>query len=156
MSPKKRWFSLKALLAVILYLIIPLGSLLLIIESYPELSKDQLVARIYWVIPTALAVIILAQVSTLFKKGETNRFLLSICFTIATMVWMFGLLGGGIIITTPWNEYEFSLHMNKYIMLIVFVAGLNTLYYILEWRTYREEKSVLLPNNRKADNRLHD
>lgn len=156
MSLKNRWFSLKALLALFLYLIIPLTCLLIIIESYPELSKEQLTARIYWVIPTSLVLIILAQASTVYKKGETKRFLLSVCFTIATMVWMFGLLGGGVIITTPWNEYAFSLHLNKYILLIVFVAGLNMLYYTLEWRVYRQEKGFLPPNRRKTDNRLYD
>lgn len=140
-SPKKtRSLSLKALLALILYLIIPVGCLLLILESYPELPQERFITRIYWVIPTASAIVLLAQLSASCQKGDTKRYLLSIGFTAATLIWMFGLLGGGAIITTHWNEYEFSLHMHNYILLIVSVAALNMLYYTLEWRVYREEQ----------------
>lgn len=139
MSPKKRLISPKACLALVLYLIIPLAALLLILESYPELPQEPFIMRIYWIIPTATVIILLAQLSASYQKGDTKRFLLSIFFTIATMIWMFGLIGGGVIITTQWNQYEFSLHMNKYIMLIACVAALNMLYYMFEWRVYLED-----------------
>ncbi len=78
-----------------------------------------------------------------------KRFLLNIGFTIMTMIWVFGLLGGGLVMTTFWNEYEFSLHMDKYVMLIVSVAALNMLYYTFEWRVYRKENSSFLPHEKK-------
>jgi Ca2+/H+ antiporter len=62
---------------------------------------------------------------------------------------MFGLLGGGIVMTTFWNDYEFSLHMDKYVLLIVSVAALNVLYYIFEWRVYRKDRSLFLQNAKK-------
>jgi hypothetical protein len=96
--------------------------------------------RIYWVIPTATIIIILAQLSPLYQKGEMRRFLLNIGFTAMTILWMFGLLGGGIVMTTQWNEYEFSLHMDKYVLLIISVAVLNVLYYTLEWMVYRKTR----------------
>ena len=107
----------KGWLALLFYLIIPLCSLLLILQSYPELSKDQIYMRIYWIVPTAIVIVFLAQRSALYQKGDTRRFLLNIGFS-ATMIWMFGLLGGGVVITTQWNGYDFSLHMDKYIVLI--------------------------------------
>lgn len=150
MSAKKRYISPKAWLALLLYLIIPLCSLLLILQSYPELSKDRLYLRIYWVIPTATVIVILAQLSSLYQKGGTKRFLLNIGFTVATMIWMFGLLGGGIVMTTQWNGYDFSLHMDKYVVLIATVAALNVLYYTFEWRVYRREKALLLSHKEKT------
>jgi len=106
--------------------------------------------RIYWVIPTATVIVILAQVSAYYQKGDTRRFLLNIGFTTMTILWMFGLLGGGMVMTTQWNEYEFSLHMDKYVLLIVCVAMLNVIYYTFEWRVYRKDKAVLLSNKEKT------
>jgi hypothetical protein len=143
MSAKKRCISPKALLAFLLYLIIPLCALLFILQSYPELPKDRLCMRIYWVVPTATVIVILAQLSALYQRGDTKRFLLNIGFTTATMIWMFGLLGGGLVMTMQWNGYNFSLHMDKYIVLIVAVAVLNVFYYTFEWRVFRKDKVFL-------------
>jgi len=149
MSPKKRRLSPKSGLAILFYLIIPLSSLLLILQLYPELSPERFYMRIYWVIPTASVIVVLAQVGSLYQKGETKRFLLNIGFTVATIFWMVGLLGGGIVITQQWNEYEFSLHMTRYVLLIACVAALNLTYYTLEWRVYRKEKPASLQQKKK-------
>jgi hypothetical protein len=101
------------------------------------------------VIPTALTIVLLAQLGSYYKKGETKRFILNIAFTITTMIWMYGLLGGGLVMTTFWNEYEFSLHLDKYVMLIISVAALNVLYYTFEWRVYRKDKTLFLHHEKK-------
>jgi hypothetical protein len=146
MSPKGHHLSFKAGLAALLYLVIPVCCLLVIMRSYPELSKGWLYMRMYWILPSASAVIILAQVSARARKGETRRFVLNIAFTVATLTWVYGLLGGGVVITTQWNGYDFSLHMENYVTLIACVAALNVIYYTLEWRVYHTT-SVL--SNRK-------
>jgi len=112
--------------------------------------------RIYWVIPTATAIVILAQLGSFYKKGETKRFLLNIGFTVMTMVWMFGLLGGGLVMTSLWNEYEFSLHMDKYVMFIVSVVALNVMYYTAEWRVYRKDKSLFHTHEEKKTGTIVD
>jgi hypothetical protein len=149
MSHKKHHVSPKAGLAFFFYFLLPLCSLLLILQEYPELPSDRLYTRIYWVIPTALTIVLLAQLSSYYKKGETKRFLLNIGFTIMTMIWMFGLLGGGLVVTTFWNEYEFSIHMDKYVMLIIGVAALNVLYYTFEWKVYRKDRRSYFPHEKK-------
>ena len=148
MSAKKRYISSKALLALVLYLLIPLCALLLVLQSYPEVPSNQLYARIYWVIPIASTMVILAQLSSLYQKGETRRYLLNIGFTAMTMLWMFGLIGGGLVMTTQWNEYEFSLHMDKYVLLIFSVAVFNGIYFTFEWMVYRKN-ITFLPSVRK-------
>lgn len=139
MSSKKHGISSKAWLAFLFYLVIPLSSFLLILHSYPELSQNFLYVRIYWTFPIAIVIVILAQLSALYPKGNTKRYVLNIGFTVATMTWMFGLLGGGMVMTSQWNGYAFSLHMDKYVILIVCVALLNLLYYTLEWKVHRKE-----------------
>ena len=141
MSHRHHYVSLKAWLAFCFYFIIPICCLLLILQEYPELPAERITARIYWVIPTALIIVVLAQLGSMYQKGETKRFVLSVGFTTMTMIWMFGLLGGGVVMTTFWNEYAFSLHMDKYVLLILGVAALNIVYYIFEWRVYRKVKS---------------
>lgn len=152
MSVKKRRIAAKTWLAFVLYLLIPLCALLLVLQSYPELPSDRIYMRIYWVIPTATMIVVLAQLSSLYQKGETRRFLLNLGFTTMTILWMFGLLGGGVVMTTQWNEYAFSLHMDRYVLLIVCVAALNIMYYMLEWQVYRKETySVVQHENKKSD-----
>jgi hypothetical protein len=143
MSVKNHRFSVKAGLAFLLYLFIPLCALLMVLRSYPEVPSDLMYRRICWVIPTALLIIILAQYSSRYKRGETKRYLLNLVFTAMTMLWMFGLLGGGFVMTTQWNNYEFSLHMDKYVLLIISVAVLNAIYYTLEWMVYRKDQEFL-------------
>jgi magnesium-transporting ATPase (P-type) len=149
MSHKNHYVAPKAWLAFCLYFLIPLCSLLLILYEYPELPSDRVYLRIYWVIPTALIIVLLAHFGSFYKKGEAKRFVLNIGFTIMTMIWMFGLLGGGLVMTTFWNEYEFSLHMNKYVFLIMCVAALNMLYYVFEWRVYRKDASSFFQGRKK-------
>jgi hypothetical protein len=143
MSHKKRHISLKTWLSFCFYFVLPFCSLMLILLEYPELPSERVYTRIYWVIPTALIIVLLAQFSSYYQRGETKRFILNICFTIMTMIWMFGLIGGGLVMTTFWNEYEFSLHLDKYILLIISVASLNVLYYTFEWRVFRKQASFL-------------
>jgi len=150
MSTKKRRLSLKAFLAIVFYLIIPVCAILLIHRAYPGISKEWLFMRIYWILPTAFVIVILAQLSARTRKGETKRLLLSIGFTLATLIWMYGLLGGRVVITTAWNGYDFSLHMEKYVILIGCVAAFNMIYYILEWRVYRQDTVIPPSRRRKA------
>lgn len=145
MMLKKQNISLKTWLSFILYLMLPLCSLCLILLEYTELPSGWILNRIYWVIPSATAIVILAQLGSCYKKGETKRFVLNIGFTVMTMIWMVGLLGGGLVMTTLWNEYEFSLHMERYVVLILSVTALNLMYYILEWRVYQKDLPSLLP-----------
>jgi hypothetical protein len=150
MSTKKRHLSLKAFLAIVFYLIIPVCSVLLIHRAYPGISTEWLFNRIYWTLPTAFVIVILAQLSARTQKGETKRLFLNIGFTLTTLLWMYGLLGGRVVITTAWNGYDFSLHMEKYVILIGCVAAFNMIYYMLEWRVYRREKTVLSSRKRKT------
>jgi hypothetical protein len=118
-------------------------------QSYPELPQDRFVMRIYWILPTATIIVILAQLAAIFQRGDTRRFLLNIGFVIATILWIYGVLGGGLIMTSQWNGYSFSIHMNKFVLLIACVATLNVMYYTFEWRVYRKENEHRpLPKNK--------
>lgn len=150
MSHKHHYVAPKAWLAFLLYFLIPLCALFLILHEYPELPPEKTYARIYWVIPTALILVVLAQAGSYFQRGETTRYLLSIGFTVMTMIWMVGLLGGGLVMTTLWNQYEFSLHMDKYVMLIGSAAVLNVVYYTCEWKVYRKERGSFHSQRKKA------
>ena len=150
MSTTRRKIPPKTWLSLLMYLIVPLCSLLRILQLYPELPKERFYMRIYWVIPSATVIVFLSYFGSLYQKGETKRYVLNICFTLSTMIWMFGLLGGGLVMTSLWNEYEFSLHMERYVFLIGCVAGLNVLYYTLEWRVYQNENGMVAAKRKKT------
>lgn len=136
MSNNQKFISIKACFALLFYLIIPSIAIILIMNSYPELSKNRFYTIIQWILPTAIVIVFLAQCSLFYQKGNFKHYLLNIGFVIATMIWVYGLLGGDLVITNQWNEFQFKIHMTKYVILIFFVAAINIIYYTLEWRFY--------------------
>ncbi len=144
MSSKKRFISIKACFALLFYMIIPSIAIIFIIKSYPELSKERFYNMIKWILPTAVAIVTLAQCSLFFKKGQIKHYLLNIGFVVATLFWIYGLLGGNVIITNQWNEYNFSIHMTKYVTIIATVAIINIIYYTLELRYHRKKDNEII------------
>jgi hypothetical protein len=140
MSSNQKVISVKACFALLFYLIIPSIAIILILQSYPELSKDRFYTMIYWILPTSTLIVFFAQFSIFYKKGDKKRFILNIGFVIATMIWVYGLLGGSLVFTNQWNEFHFQIHITKYVILILTVASLNILYYTLEWRFYKTKQ----------------
>jgi hypothetical protein len=139
MSRKQPIISLKAIFALVFYLIIPSVAIYVIISSYPELSKDRFISMIHWVLPTATIIVILAQLSIFFEKKTFKRYLINIGYVVTTMMWVYGFLGGSLTITSAWNTFHFSIHLSKYVILIILVACINVIYYTLEWQYYRKK-----------------
>lgn len=149
MSNKQKCISIKACFSLLFYIIIPSIAIIFIMSSYPELSKDRFYNIIKWILPTGTAIVILAQSSLFYDKGELKHYIINISFVIATMIWVYGLLGGGLIITNQWNEFQFKIHMTKYVFLILFVAAINIIYYTLEWRFYSKQYHYIENQNNK-------
>ena len=152
MSNSQKFISLKACFALLFYLIIPSIAIILIMNSYPELSKNRFYTIIQWILPTAVVIVFLAQCSLFYQKGNFKRYLLNIGFVIATMVWVYGLLGGDVVVANQWNEFQFNIHMTKYVTLILFVAAINIIYYTLEWRFYSKEHTSAYQNTKEKYN----
>ncbi len=131
--------SAKAMFALLFYLIIPIVAISVILFSYEELSKERFVNMIYWVIPTSIVIVIISQMSIKYEKGEDKRFVLNLIYVFLTLIWVYGFIGGSPVLTQTWLEYEFSIHLWKYISLIIAAAMINIFYYTLEWRIYKKE-----------------
>lgn len=131
--------SAKALLALFFYLIIPIIAISIIIFSYDELSKDRFINMIYWIIPTSIIIVIISQVSIRYKRGENKKYFLNLLYVFFTLIWVYGFIGGTPFLKQTYMEYEFSIHLWKYIILIVTAAIINILYYTFEWRIYKKE-----------------
>ena len=139
MSATERRISIKAIIALLFYLIIPLIAISIIIATYPELSKERFMTMVYWFVPLAFILVLISQASIPYPRGHNMRFFLDITYVVFTVLWLFAFLGGGLSITQSWGEYEFTIHLWKYVAVILFVAGFNIVYYALEWKTYRKE-----------------
>jgi hypothetical protein len=61
-----------------------------------------------------------------------------------TLIWVFAFLGGNPVITEQWWDYEFSIHLWRYILLIILATIINIIYYTLEWRFYRVENKKII------------
>jgi hypothetical protein len=134
--------SLKAVFALMFYLVIPTMAIYLILETYPELGRERFESMVYWFVPLSILLVIVSQLSIRYPKGDTRRFTCNIAYVVITLCWLLAFLGGGLVITETWQEYEFRLHLWKYVALIVGVALFNALYYVLEWRVYGEGDDI--------------
>ena len=135
-----RRYSVKALFALIFYLVMPIVVLLNIIKTYPELSEERYMAMIWTIIPFALLMVVISQLSIRYPRGDKRRLWLDYAYVTTAMLWLFAFLGGGVVITQSWGEYEFSLHLEKYVLLILAIMLFNCLYYFLEWWVYTEDE----------------
>jgi len=147
---KIKKISIKTIFAIIFYLIIPLFAIFIIIISYDELSKERFIRMIYWIVPTSCIIIMISQLSLKYEKGSLKKYLINISYVIMTLLWVYGFIGGQPVITEQWLEYEFSLHLWKYLSLIFIAALINIIYYTLEWRFYKEEFQ-----NKKEENKSY-
>jgi hypothetical protein len=142
----KRRISVKAVFALLFYLVIPAIAIYIIMGTYPELSKERFINMTYWFVPLSIVLVIISQFSIRYKKGDDRRFILNVGYVIVTMLWLYGFLGGSLVITETWGEYQFSVHLWRYVILIIFVAIFNIFYYTLEWRIYKREIKDLKKN----------
>lgn len=156
---KKRRISSKAIFALTFYLIMPSIALTIIILTYPELSSERLIGILLRIIPVGIVLILVSQYQVRFARGSSGRFILNEVYVLLVVVWLFALLGGEPVIHQTWEEYNFSLHIWNYIVLILIVTSINVLYYIMEFQAYREkeneEETSELNENEIADEVKH-
>jgi hypothetical protein len=111
----------------------------MIATTYPELSKDRLYNILYRTVPIAVLLVLVSQYGVRYEKGTMQRFVFSEIYVVLVLLWLFALLGGEPVIHQTWNEYHFSLHIWNYLFLILVVTATNALYYIMEYRAFRQD-----------------
>lgn len=140
MSIKKvKKISIKTFFAMFFYLIIPIISIIIVLSTYDELSKERFINMFFVIIPIAIFIILISQISKKYEKASFKKYIFNILYVLLTLLWVYGFIGGNPVITEKWLEYEFSIHLWKYISLIIIAAIINIIYYTLEWRFYRKE-----------------
>ncbi|MEE9151120.1 MAG: hypothetical protein V3U20_04715 [Thermoplasmata archaeon] len=138
-TDKKRRISSKAVFASVFYLIMPTIAITTIIFTYPELSENRLIGILLRIVPVGIVLILVSQFQVRYEKGDKGRFILNEVYVALVVVWLFALLGGESVIHQTWEEYQFSLHIWNYIVLILFVTSINVLYYAMEFQAYRKK-----------------
>lgn len=137
----KRRISSKAVFALIFYLIMPAIAISIILTTYPELSKDRFIGILMRIIPISMVLILISQFQVRYEKGSRGRFVLNELYVILVLLWVFALLGGEPIIHQTWEEYQFSLNIWNYLLLIFFVTSMNILYYAVEYQAWRNKET---------------
>ncbi len=149
-----RRYSVKAIFAVIFYLIMPIMAIYIIMESYPELSRERYMQIIWAIIPFAIVMVIISQLSIRYPKGDVRRLALNLAYVVTALLWLLAFLGGGMVLTQDWGPYEFSLHLEKYIILILAVSIFNSIYYVMEWMVYAsdDDEDEKMPKSKQEVN----
>jgi len=111
---------------------------------YPELAKERFVRMVYWDLVAGPIVVVLTQITQRYRSGSIRRLYLNIGCVLSTLFWLYGFLGGSLTITNYWHEFPFHITYTNYVVLILFAAGLNITYYILEYRTERSRPSRVM------------
>jgi hypothetical protein len=139
MLQTKSKIPIKVILTPLFFLIIPSIAILTIFLTYPELSKENFLRRIIFIIPTSIILIFISKHSLKYEKGTSKRFYLNVSYVIFTIIWLFGFLGGNIVISETWNNFPFYINLGKYVSLIIFVATINIIYFFLEYKVFKIE-----------------
>ncbi len=146
-----RRYSVKAFFALVFYLAMPIVVIWMIMETYPELSRDKYEAMMWAIVPFAILMVIISQLSIRFPKGDKRRLFLNLAYVATAMLWLMAFLGGSMVLTQNWGAYEFSLHLEKYVALILAVTIFNCFYYFMEWKVYSDienkTKAKTTPNS---------
>jgi hypothetical protein len=138
----KHRISSKAVFALVFYLLLPTVAIMMIILTYPELNSQRLLAILIRIIPISLGLILISQFQVRYERGSLGRFILNEVYVLLVVVWIFALLGGEPVIHQTWEEYSFSLHIWNYLALILFITGINVLYYGLEYKAFGENDAA--------------
>jgi hypothetical protein len=152
---KKRRISSKAIFALVFYLVLPTIALSIIILTYPELSRDRLLGILYRIIPISITLILISQYQVRYGKGSKGRFILNEIYVVLIVLWLFALLGGKPVIDQTWEEYQFSLHIWNYIVLILVVTSMNVLYYAMEYKAY-SKKNVSVDGSEREEGAIDE
>ena len=140
---KKRRISIKAVFALVFYVIMPIFSITMMIFTYPQLSKDRLLGILQRTVPIGILLILVSQYQVRYEKGDLGRFILNEVYILLVVLWIFALLGGEPVIHQTWEEYTFSLHIWNYVVVILIVTSMNFLYYIFEYQAYRNREEAI-------------
>lgn len=158
-TDKKRKISNKALFALVFYFIIPIIAITSMMFSYPELSRDRLIGILQRTLPIGIMLILISQFGVRYEKGTWQRFVLSEAYVLLVLLWLFALLGGQPVIHQTWKEYNFSLHIWNYLILILFVTSINIIYYAVEYQAYshndEESESTEVKEHEDEDSKKH-
>ena len=137
----KTWYAL------IFYLVLPVTVLNLLMVLYPELARGRFIRMIYCDLAIGPIVVMLTHITQRYRPGTLKRLYLNIGCVLSTLLWLYGVLGGSLTITNYWHEYPFHITYTNYVLLILFAAGLNITYYILEYRSQRTQPSQTPSNS---------
>jgi hypothetical protein len=148
---KKRRISSKAVFALVFYLILPTIAISIIIITYPELSRDRLLGILYRIIPISITLILISQYQVRYGKGSKGRFILNEIYVVLIVLWLFALLGGKPVIDQTWEQYQFSLHIWNYIVVILVVTSMNVLYYAMEYKAYGKKDASREVSDREEE-----
>lgn len=157
-TTRKTRLSKKAIFALAFYVIIPTIAVFMIMGAYPELSKDRLIGMLVRAVPIGIILIFVSQFGVRYDKGDIRRFVLNEIYVVLVLLWLFALLGGEPVIHQTWQEYHFSLNIWNYMLLIFFVTCVNALYYLMEYKAYRnkEDPTKEIDEKDKSDDETLD
>lgn len=150
-TTRKIRLSKKAIFALAFYVIIPTIAIFMIMGAYPELSKDRLIGMLLRAVPLGIILIFVSQYGVRYEKGDIRRFVLNEIYVVLVLLWLFALLGGEPVIHQTWQEYQFSLNIWNYMLLIFLVTGVNALFYLLEYKAYRNKEDPNKECDEKAN-----
>jgi hypothetical protein len=130
---------IKSIFTLLFYIIIPSIAILIILTTYPEISKERFIRMIYCCVSIGILLFIVSIISPRYEKGTDRRFYINIFYIFLTLLWLYGFLGGSLVIDQTWMNFKFSIHLWRYIIVIITAALMNIIYYYFEWKVFKRE-----------------
>jgi hypothetical protein len=127
---------LKPIMALMMYMLIPLLGFQLIMMQYPDLDQTRFRNATVYIIPISIMITSICLVQEKFPKGNRFRLFLDAIYVMLTLLWLISLIGGSTLIRSSYEGHPFIIDVTPLVALACAVAALNFLHDVLESRYY--------------------
>ncbi len=136
--PESSWAM--ATWALLYYIVIPSALLTAIMWRFPELSREQFMEMLRWVLILGTVLVGVNALRGEHPTGTVPRLALDLSYVTLAIGWLLGVLGGGTVLEQSWNGYEFLIDIRGLFTIVAALASLNLVYYSLR---FAQERGLL-------------
>jgi hypothetical protein len=129
-------YHLLPALVLVLYLIIPLATIRYILMQYPGLDPSRFNTTTLYIVPASILLFFVALMQDSHPKGTRNRLWLDTAYVLLSLLWMFAILGGNVVVHSVYDGHPFSIDVTPLVLIGVFTAALNLGHDYFEYRHF--------------------
>lgn len=130
-------YHLKPVLALLLYVVIPVAAFNIILVQYPGLDPERFRRATLFIVPLGLLLTFVTLAQERHSKGTRARLCLDAAYVALSLLWLIGLLGGTTVLRQVYKGHVFYVDITPLALLAAAVTALNMAHDVFEYLFYR-------------------